>query len=683
MFRFKSIRTRTLTIMLPVIIGTLALVMGVSAFTAHSLLTEEIGEKMRQELGMVSARIESQLESHGKVTEALAKTVEISPSSYKLQDLHALLKKTVPLHETSFGMGIFMEPYRYDPAIQYFSTYGQRSQNSVSMTEEYNDPGYGYTNQEWYKNGAAADKSFVFSRPYYDEKMKAALITVTAPFHDENGKLMGVATDDLELGSIQKMISGIKVGETGWAFLIDSGGTYLSFPDSSKLLKANIAADENASLAAIGRTLLDDPQGKTAFSDQNGKNTVYFQEIPQTDWTLALVMPDSELLSPVRSLLWKLSLTSVAGILVLVLVIHFFSRYLARQLDKTNRLSQSLASGDFTATIQLDTADELGQMANRFNEMTATLRETLQRVSFHSEQVAATSEQLTASAQQTSQATEQIAEAVQDIAYGADKQAEATSRGTEIVTQIASHISQIGEAVKTVTGSTSTVRDQAAEGNQMASKAVEQMHLIEGQMARTSDVVNVLGQRSQEIGQMIALITDIAAQTNLLALNAAIEAARAGEQGRGFAVVADEVRKLAEQTAASADQVHRIVTDIQSDTTAVIAAMENGSHVLQEGMTYVRTTGQAFEQISQSTRVLFGQTDEVSSYMAEIGKQMETMIEAIQEISRISEQSSGNTQTVAAAAEEQNASMQEISAASAMLARMATELYDSIRSFKL
>jgi len=290
---------------------------------------------------------------------------------------------------------------------------------------------------------------------------------------------------------------------------------------------------------------------------------------------------------------------------------------------------------------------------------------------------------LLASAEQTSHATDQIAQNVQEIAHGTEQQLEVTTKGGTVVTEIAKLIAQMGAGIGVVSQSTSETNEQAEAGNQMAIQAVGQMNVIHTQMEQTSLMVNTLGARSQEIGEMISLITTIAAQSNLLALDAAIEAARAGEQGRGFAVVADEVRKLAEQSSSAADQVNRIVTDIQHDTEAAIAVMSHSESILGDGLSLVQSTGTAFHQITDATRELFARTDELRTEMKQISEQMEQIVASINHQTVISEHSAANTQSVAAAAEEQTASMEEISAASATLAKMAEELHDAVHAFKL
>ncbi|MED4584086.1 methyl-accepting chemotaxis protein [Brevibacillus choshinensis] len=684
MFRFTSIRSRTLSTMLPVILVTLLVVVALSYWLSVTLLNDEITSKMNYQLDMISGTVEKRLEAHSKVAESTARVMESLPPASNTEQLKSLLNKIVPVNETSLGMGIFFAPYLLDPNKQYVSSYGTlQDDGTVTMTEEYSDPSYNYPNQPWYRLGESTKQVTDFSLPYYDDLSKTSMVTVVAPFFTPDKKMLGMITDDIELSDIQKFVSETKVGETGWSFLLDQTGQYLAHPNAEKLMKQKITSDDNPSLVGISSSVMAGAEGTSTFTDPNGNNRIFYQKIPQTNWTIALVMPENELYTPLRLLFFKLLAVSILGLAVLIVVIHLFSKGLAKQIDKANQLSLSLSQGDFTASMEIQTADEIGRMGERFNTMTATLRETLERVSYSSQQVAATSEQLMASAEQTSHATEQIAQSVQEIAYGTEQQVDATNKGGDVVTEIAKLIAQMEKGIEVVSSSTSEANQQAAAGNQMAIQTVAQMSAIHSQLGQTSAMVNTLGQRSQEIGEMISLITTIAAQTNLLALNAAIEAARAGEQGRGFAVVADEVRKLAEQSSSAAEQVSRIVADIQRDTEAAIAGMNHSETILGEGMSLVQSTGTAFDQITGSTRQLFTRTDALSSEMKQISEQMESIITAIDHISVISERSASNSQNVAAAAEEQNASMQEISAAATMLANMAEEMNDAIRVFKL
>jgi methyl-accepting chemotaxis protein len=327
------------------------------------------------------------------------------------------------------------------------------------------------------------------------------------------------------------------------------------------------------------------------------------------------------LFAPLATLVNLLLIAGAVSVLIVVAVILLYSRYIVSNIGRVNEMARMMSAGDFTGLIEVKSTDEFGQMAHNFNTMTESLKTMLSRVAGHTHHVASTSEELTASAEQTSKATEQIAQAIQEVAGGTDNQL-----------------------------------------------------LLVGQL---------LGEKSKEIGQIVSLITSIAGQTNLLALNAAIEAARAGEHGRGFAVVADEVRKLAEQSAAAAGQISGLISEIQNETTKAVQAMDEGSSAVNDGMMMVDNASNAFQHISQAVNNVFSQIKEVSSSIDGIYQGTQDMVYSMKEITRISESSASNTQHVAAAAEEQTASMEEIAAASATLSRMAEELHDIINQFKV
>jgi methyl-accepting chemotaxis protein len=196
-------------------------------------------------------------------------------------------------------------------------------------------------------------------------------------------------------------------------------------------------------------------------------------------------------------------------------------------------------------------------------------------------------------------------------------------------------------------------------------------------------VIKGLGDRSQEIGQIVEVITGIAQQTNLLALNAAIEAARAGEHGRGFAVVADEVRKLAEQSAESAQQITNLIGTIQADTSTAVNVMDSTIQEVSSGIGVVNTAGEAFNRIENLINTVAKQIQEVSAASQQMSVGAMQVVKAIDEISDVSEKTAAGTQNVSAAAQEQLASMEEISASSSSLSKMATELQTLVSRFKV
>ncbi|WP_408605284.1 methyl-accepting chemotaxis protein [Bacillus timonensis] len=315
--------------------------------------------------------------------------------------------------------------------------------------------------------------------------------------------------------------------------------------------------------------------------------------------------------------------------------------------------------------------------------MAKSLREVIQQVGLNADQVAASAEQLTASSEQTNDATKQIAETMQQVASGVDKQVKSIDETSQTVNEMATGVQQIAGSAQQVTSSALETTEKASEGRQSIKTVVNQMSSINDTFTELSGVVKGLGQRSVEIGQIIEVITGIADQTNLLALNAAIEAARAGEHGRGFAVVADEVRKLAEQSATSSNQIAQLILAIQNETNKAVETMEVATEEVVSGIGLVNTAGTAFTQIEDSITDVTTQIQEVSAAVQQMAAGTEQMVQSMQLITEIAEESGSGTQEVSAATEEQLASMDEISASAGALAHMAEDLQEVISKFKM
>ncbi|MBL0388202.1 methyl-accepting chemotaxis protein [Tumebacillus sp. ITR2] len=378
-----------------------------------------------------------------------------------------------------------------------------------------------------------------------------------------------------------------------------------------------------------------------------------------------------------------LAITLVALVLILLLTWRL-TVIIATPLKALTETVEQIADGNFTVQpLKIKNRDELGQLVHAVNSMVCELRSTLIQVRDTSLLVAASSEQLTASAEQTSKATDQIAATVQQIAASSDEQAQSAEEGTRFVHEMTSGIHQIALNANGVSHTSFLASERATDGALAVKQAVSQMNAIHDTVTSMADVVSSLGERSQEIGQILQVITDISAQTNLLALNAAIEAARAGEHGRGFAVVADEVRKLAEQSTTSAQQISDLIATIQDETQHAISSMLVGKQEVVSGLDVVNAAGHAFVQIEASIHEVTQQVQEVSASSQQISASTSEMVHSIDQIAALAEANSVGTQNVSAATEEQLASMEEITSSSHELAKMAEELQQLLGKFRV
>ncbi|MCL6600193.1 MAG: hypothetical protein K6T81_15855 [Alicyclobacillus macrosporangiidus] len=279
--------------------------------------------------------------------------------------------------------------------------------------------------------------------------------------------------------------------------------------------------------------------------------------------------------------------------------------------------------------------------------------------------------------------TEQVTQTAQEVAAGADKQVQTVSEGSRTVDDIARAMGRMANNAQTASASAGVAADIAKSGNASVQSVHVQMNSIQETVNHLATVVRGLGERSQQIGKIVEVITDIAGQTNLLALNAAIEAARAGEHGRSFAVVAGEVRKLAEHSSQSAKQIAELIASIQEKSQAAVESMEASTTEVAAGLNAMHEAGRSFEQITQAVSRVVEQIQEVSASAQRLSADAEELQAVMQNVSAVTESTSAGMQTMSAATEEQLASMQEISASAQSLIQLAEQLQARLGRFQL
>lgn len=334
-------------------------------------------------------------------------------------------------------------------------------------------------------------------------------------------------------------------------------------------------------------------------------------------------------------------LISSIAVLFGALMAFFLARSIVNPVANLARAADIAASGDLTVAIAANTRDEIGKLAEAFKTMIHQMRELVGHIKEKSVQVAGAAQQLSSSSQQTAASANETAATMGEI--------------TTTVEQVAANTQEISKASE-------NANKHADEGNKGINKVDEQMRHIASSTQGVSVVIGDLSKKSQEINQIVELITSIADQTNLLALNAAIEAARAGEQGRGFAVVAEEVRKLAEQSASAAKEIYSLINAIQVESQKAVESMAEGSKEVEAGTAVVQEVGESFGGIIGAVQSLASQIEDVAA---------------------ATEQMSAGVQNVAAATEEETAAMEEVSASAEALTKLSEDLNALVGRFKV
>lgn len=681
--KLTTLRAKILVILLPMIILLLILLSWFTYKNSEELINREIDTKMQFLLNSTIQEMQTTLTAHEKLPLTLARTIEATGDTISKDTMYSLIQQYLTANEETFGLGVWYDPFQYKNYLKYFGSYAYRFNGQILYTEDYNTEQYNYPGQEWYKLGLQTNEKVLWTNPYYDENSKSTILTTIAPFYHYNGKFRGVITANLHFDRLQHIVSNIKVGETGWAFLVDNRGVYIVDKNQDKLLTLKIDEDPNPSLAAVGKQLLAQENGESFFEENGNTYRVYFQEVPLTSWKLALVIPESELLSPLKDLLTKSGIIISLALLFIAGMLYYFSRYITLQIKKVNELASAMAEGDFTKTIDIKSRDELGIMAYHLNRMVISLNGVLKKVHEGSEQVADTSHLLTASTEQTTIAAEEITNAIQQVATGTELQLSRTEESRHKVLSTHQRLQAMSDRIGAVSDATHMTLRSAQAGNTLIGIAVSSIRDMESRTKEAVQLIEQLSVKSKQIDSIIDLVSQIALRTKILALNAGIVASQAGTHGKSFNIIAQEIKSLAENSSKAGRQIQELIGEIQQETAAAAHVMETSREAVAKGRGQAEDANRSFESIVAAVNEITLDTASIASSIQDIHVDMSELVTTIQEITEVSELSARTTGTVSAATEEQMASMQEMSAGSHMLSQLASELKRSVDRFRL
>ena len=474
-------------------------------------------------------------------------------------------------------------------------------------------------------------------------------MTQYTPVRDTGGRVIAVLFVGFDYTDAQNLqmrnLSDFRIGSTGSLALLDEQGKWLVAPAGAATM---------SSLPAALTELIASP-GKGGFWS-DGRDEFYSVAMPFAGgpWTVLASMPREEIQAVTWRVGTQLAIGSALTLLLAVIAVVWLLRRKLRPLGDLVQQAQALGAGDLGARMAQSSDDEIGELARSFNRMGEALANMVAGIRSAAQDVSARSQSMSALSRDAYQGIDQQSGEISSMA-GAVEEFSATSqniadnmRSTERMASANAQQTRIGR----------TSMDQASEALVQIAEALEQ----------TSTVINGLGQRSQEIGGIVSVITAIADQTNLLALNAAIEAARAGEQGRGFAVVADEVRNLAGRTREATNEISTMIGSIQSETSSAIATMEQGRQLMQDGLERNAKVASALAQISEQSEAA--------------GEQFAAITTATSEQSSTATVLSSNLQSIAQANGEQREVVANLADTALELDRLAAQLRQEVERFR-
>lgn len=379
-------------------------------------------------------------------------------------------------------------------------------------------------------------------------------------------------------------------------------------------------------------------------------------------------------------------ITIVGALLVGLIFGWLFSKAFSANIKILREGAERLSEGDLSRKVRLRKGlftDETEDLSLSLNLVVDSLRNLVGHIRTSSVNVNDSSLALSTTAEEMTAAAHEVAESIEQISRGAETQAEMVERASKVIREMAEHIELVAGASGKLSISAEETTLSARQGEGLTVKALENLKGVLGQIEENGDLIVSFNEQVQKIGSITDVITNIAQKTNLLALNATIEAARAGEYGHGFAVVAEEVSKLADSTSASAGEITRLIESTREQSLKVQQSMAESVTAIDAGREAVDITGSSFKTIIDKAESAHIKSVHIRDLAEKQQEGALTLVSAIEEIARVAEDNAASTEEVSAATEEQTASMEEMTFASQRLSRLADELLVSVSQFNM
>ncbi|MXV29119.1 HAMP domain-containing protein [Aeromonas veronii] len=472
--------------------------------------------------------------------------------------------------------------------------FGESSGKMNDSDPSINRDGYDPRSRGWYQE-AMSKGGLIVTKPYLDVAYNIMVVTLAQPVSG------GVVGGDLSIASLVEDVTKMQLPADGFAIMMHKDGTIIAYKDAAKAMKPASEIDNDLTNALIEQSKSSKDLVPAYFDHEGRDKLLWAADIPDTDWELVLVLDKAALEAPLSSLL----MTQLGmALLVLVGSILAISWLVSMLLGPLTKVSQALAriadgNGDLTQRIKIDANDEVGQLANSFNRFVGSQHQLIGNIRQLANELNADAER--------SLVTNQAA--VDEL-----------QRQQQEVTMVATAVTEMASATMEIAGNaenTAAAAQQSAhsseQGKMLVNKTRQSINGLAEEVGQATEVIGELSRHAQAITSILSTIQGIAEQTNLLALNAAIEAARAGEQGRGFAVVADEVRVLSRRTQDSTQQIQSTIETLQQTTARAVSLMQTSQGLADNSVQDADQAVRALEEITSAISLISDMAGQIAT----------------------------------------------------------------------
>jgi methyl-accepting chemotaxis protein len=643
----RSIQARyTLFLVLFVLVLFVLTVVGIGQLVAPTLRhTEE--QVVLNRIAEVAEQIQGELNKVQSQQRSITQTVPLLDSDAIDKVLPGLVDQYGELKV--FGGGIWPLPNQRTPGRNKHSTFWHRDASGKLAVNTFwnSDPAPNYYDQSWYKGGLASPRGQCAWAAAYKDDASQEPRTNCAMAIQRDGVPYGVATIDVTLGFFNDLVASKEKDIGGQMLIVEGDGKIISNSSriSGPVVLKNISelTGTSAFAAQVSKALVNRDQAlqRSEFDNQGVASTFYMRPIAGTPWFLATALPTSLITAQRDDVLGTLALLQIPMVLLLVLLAVYAIRQLVQRMKslKTNIDALSAGDADLTRRITIRAEDELGAIGHSVNRFIVYLQNMIGEVTQATGAMSSSLEQL----QRTSAHTNQILV----------RHASETDQTVTAITEMSSTADTVAQNAAETAAFTQRANEHADRSRVVVGEASTSVSALIGEVSSATHSVENMRQDAARITETLGVIGAIAGQTNLLALNAAIEAARAGEQGRGFAVVADEVRALAARTQASTSQINDMLTRLTAGVSSSVAAMENTQASCQSAADATARVNTGLDEMAGSVSHINNLSTQIataaeqqSAVTEEINRSMVQIRQMVEELVQSGHATETNTQSL-------------------------------------